>query len=334
MTVGRYAPRWIESRKALGLADWRNDEARLRRHVLPRLGGLELDCVRARHLVDLFNALRMSKKLAAKTLYNVYSVLKALFRDAQIADLIVTSPCILTKYQLGENVDKNPEWRPTAIYTRSELETLISDARIPPDRQVLYSLEGLAALRHGEAAGLRWRHWDNAQKPLGALLIATSYDKGRTKTNKVRRMPVHPVLAAMLAEWKLSGWQAMMGRPPAPDDLIVPMPKSARVSLGKMRSKNDSYKRLRADLVALGLRHRRSHDLRRTMISLAIEDGARKDLLERCTHNPGRPERAIDGYVTLSWLPLCAEVAKLRISRQPRGQVVSLPATGSGQNQQ
>jgi hypothetical protein len=42
---------------------------------------------------------------------------------------------------------------------------LISDRRIPPDRQVLYALEGLAALRHGEAAGLRWRHWDNALKP-------------------------------------------------------------------------------------------------------------------------------------------------------------------------
>ena len=70
------------------------------------------------------------------------------------------------------------------------------------------------------------------------------------------------------------------------------------------------------------------------MISLAIEDGARKDLLERCTHNPGKPERAIDSYVTLSWSPLCAEVAKLRISRQARGQLVSLPAAEDGENRQ
>ncbi|MDB4971314.1 MAG: integrase family protein [Myxococcales bacterium] len=243
MTVGRYALRWIERRKQIGLADWRNDQARLRHHVLPRMGELHLDSVRPRHLVDLVHALRTSKKLASKTIYNIYSVLKALFRDAQIADLIVTSPCILTKYQLGEIADKNPEWRPTAIYSRSELEMLISDPHIPSDRQMLYALEGLAALRHGEAAGLRWRHWDNTVKPLGALLIATSYDKGRTKTNRVRRMPVHVVLAATLAEWKLSGWQAMMGRSPTADDLIVPMSKSARVVLGKMRTKNDSHKR-------------------------------------------------------------------------------------------
>jgi hypothetical protein len=60
-------------------------------------------------------------------------------------------------------------------------------------------------------------------------------------------MPVHVALAAALAEWKLCGWEAMMGRSPTPDDLIVPMPKSARVPPGKMRTKNDSHKRLRAD---------------------------------------------------------------------------------------
>jgi len=93
----------------------------------------------------------------------------------------------------------------------------------PRDRQLLYGLEGLAALRHGEAAGLRFRHWDAEVTPLGALLVATSYNKGRTKTKRVRRMPVHAVLAAMLAEWKSSGWQQMMGREPTPDDLVVPM---------------------------------------------------------------------------------------------------------------
>jgi hypothetical protein len=36
-------------------------------------------------------------------------------------------------------------------------------------------------------------------------------------------------------------------------------------------------------LKLLGLRHRRGHDLRRTMISLARTDGARKDILALCT---------------------------------------------------
>jgi len=41
----------------------------------------------------------------------------------------------------------------------------------------------------------------------------------------------------------------------------------------------ERYKRLMKDLEELGLRHRRGHDLRRTMISLARTDGARRSLI-------------------------------------------------------
>ena len=325
VTVARFADRWIDDRRKLGLEDTDNDLARLRYHILPALGEMRLAEVRPRHVAELVRALRTSGKLAPKSIYNIYSVVRALFRDAQLADLIDSTPCVLTKYQLGENEDKNPEWRATAIYSRDELELLIADPRIPPDRQMLYALEGIGGLRHGEAAGLRWRHYDPTLEPLGRLVVATSYDKGRTKTKRTRYMPVHPTLAAMLAEWKLSGWPALMGRAPTPEDLIVPMPKSMRIALGKMRSKNDSYKRLRGDLRALGVRHRRGHDLRRTMISLARTDGARKDLLELCTHTPRRKGSAIDDYTEFPWDALCAEVAKMRISRAQRGQLIALP---------
>lgn len=331
LTVARYSERWLEERRQLGVADWQNDQARLRDHVNPRIGSMRLDEVRPRHLIALIKALRTGGKLAPKTIYNVYSVLKGLFRDASISELIESSPCVLTKYQLGANVDADPEWRSTAVYTRSELETLLSDERVPTDRHMMYALEGLGGLRHGEAAGLRWRHYDPTLVPLGALLIATSYNHGRTKTGIARRVPVHPVLAAMLAEWKLRGWAAMMGRPPAADDLVVPMsPEHSARRRGKlkgdpMRSKTYSFKRIREDLVALGFRHRRGHDLRRTMISLARTDGARRDLLELCTHNPSKKSSTIDLYTEFPWDSLCAEVAKLNVRRSERGQLIELP---------
>jgi hypothetical protein len=56
-------------------------------------------------------------------------------------------------------------------------------------------------------------------------------------------------------------------------------PRKERASAG-MRSKTYVFKRLRDDLAMLKLRHRRGHDLRRTMILLARTDGARKDILE------------------------------------------------------
>jgi hypothetical protein len=41
---------------------------------------------------------------------------------------------------------------------------------------------------------------------------------------------------------------------------------------------------MRDDLDRLGLRRRRVHDTRRTMITLALNDGARRDVLQGITH--------------------------------------------------
>lgn len=354
LTVRRWASRWLDTRRAQLVASVGDEATHLEAHVLPSIGEQLLDEVRPRHLVELFGALRRKKTagggkvtaggskstLAPKTIHNIYGTVSALFRDAKLDDLLLgDSPCILTRRQLGEKVDKDPEWRPTAKYSRAELEQLISSEDIPPDRHVLYALEGLAALRHGEAAGLRWRHYLADQQPLGRLIVATSYDKGRTKTKQVRFMPVHPTLAAMLAEWKLGGWAAMYGRAPEPDDLVVPLPadplgKRARANPragGGMRTKNDSRRRLERDLAALQLRHRRGHDLRRSMISLAQDDGAVKDVLKLGTHGRTRRE-AIDDYTSLEWGTLCREVAKLQVVRrlEVAVKVVAIGGGGAG----
>jgi hypothetical protein len=102
-----------------------------------------------------------------------------------------------------------------------------------------------------------------------------------------------------------------MGRRPEPDDLIVPSRQ------GNNRSVNHMLKKFHKDLGRIGLRPRRQHDLRRTFISLAMGDGARKDILRWVTHTRPRSD-TVDDYTTLVWQPLCEEVAKLRITlRRP-----------------
>jgi integrase len=321
MTVERFGERWIAERKKLGLRDVSTEEGRLRKHVYPRLGKMVLVDVRPRHLIAFFKELRTEGKLAPRTIHHVYGTLRTLFRDARVEELVDTSPCVLTKAQLGKNEDKDPEWRAGALFTREELEALISRDDIPWDRRVLYALQGVAGLRHGEAAGLRWRHLDVKARPLGRLLVAHSYDKAGTKTQRSRVVPAHVTLAAMLAEWKLRGWVELMGRVPEADDLIVPSRE------GAIRSRHHSRNKLIDDLARLGLRHRRGHDLRRTFITLARVDGARKDILEAVTHGPRG--NIMDVYTTLPWASLCEEVAKLRVERRA-GDVVPLPrAVGS-----
>src|SRR5262245_37964385 len=114
---------------------------------------MRLDEVKLVHLVRWMKDLRGAGQLAPRTVLSGYGAVRLLFKDADREELIVKSPCEVDRRELPAVVDKDPEWRPSARYTRAELEQLISDERIPWDRRVLYALEGVGALRHGEAAG-------------------------------------------------------------------------------------------------------------------------------------------------------------------------------------
>ncbi len=315
VTVSDFAADWLKKREALGIRTWDDDAARLRLHALPLLGKMPIDEVRPRHLIEVIHELRSRGKLAPRTVHHVYGTLHVMFGDAVIAELIDATPCVLKRAQLGKKEDKNPEWRANAIFTRQELETLLSSESVPADRQLVYGLAGLAGLRAGELIALRWRHYDQDAQPLGRLVIAHSHDRESTKSGRSREVPVHPTLAAMLATWKLSGWQQIMAQQPEPDDLIIPS------RLKQMRRGHHTRNKLHDDLRRLGLRVRRVHDLRRTFITLARVDGASADILERVSHGPRG--NIVDLYTSLPWESLCTEVAKLRVERRG-GAVLSL----------
>lgn len=326
LTVKRYAERWIKERTDRGMADAPNDATRLRLHALPHLGDLLLEELRPRHVRDMVRALRAGP-LAPRSIRRVYGTLHTMLSDAECEERIPSNPCKLKRGELPANMDKDPEWRTEATYTVGEVERLISDPEIPPERRVLYALKALAGLRHGEAAGLRWRHYDPTREPLGRLTIATSYDKGRTKTEVTRRVPVHPTLAKVLAAWKLSHWERIYGSRPGDDDLVVP----ART----MRPVNptDASRAMLADLAALGMRikagqnrNRGGHDLRSWFVTTCQEHGAHRDLLRVITHT-SRGD-IMDGYTRASWGALCAEVAKLKV--QIRTSEVLELGTGQG----
>ena len=277
LTVKQYAARWLARRTTVTKKD---DEGRLE-HVMGALGAMKLAEVRPRHIRSVVTTLATESGLAPRTVRHVYGVLHTMFHDAVVDELLDASPCVLKRGDLPKKVDADPAWRPTAIFTRAEVEGLISDARIPEDRRALYALLALAGLRFGEAAALRWSAYDPTLAPLGKLVVASSYSVKKkavksVKTERPREVPVHPTLAKVLASWKLGGWERMIGRSPRADDLIVPS------RLGACRSVNHSLKRFHEDLERIGLRPRRQHDLRRSFITIARTDGARKDGI-RCT---------------------------------------------------
>jgi len=322
---------WLVKRQEAG-HDWKKDRGRLAKHVLPALGDLALVDVTTARIADLVHDLRFKKKLANRTVRNIYSVLAAALRDAAFAGRITTSPCILDERQLGPVVDKDPEWRDGAIFTREEAEHMMADTRIPPDRRIVYALGLLAGLRPGEGAALRWRHYLE-RKPLRCLVVALSYSTSRsqtkrTKTEAVRHVPVHPALAKLLDAWQAHGWARMMGVAPGPDDLLVPLPpdvKRTKRTGERFRGWDYTGKKWREhDEPMLGWRHRSVYDTKSTFITLAIEDGADPDIIrDRVTHTKPRRD-AFDGYDRgPHWVATCREVAKLRLAPALHPHLVS-----------
>ena len=317
-TVHGWADEWLNERSKSGISDWKNDQSRLNLHILPDIGHMLLDEVRPAHINGLIQKLRQGDK-APRTVRNVYSILRAMWRDARLRDVCQSDPCILTHRQLGKVQDKHLGWRAGAVYTRDELLMLLMSDRIPLNRRVMYGLLGLGGLRTGEVAGLRWRNVSLDQKPLGRITVVASYDRQRTKTGDERWMPVHPALSVLLYVWKMQGWAQQMGRSWTENDLVMPTPnptnRGPRKALGSMLDRHWTWKRLQKDLVALGFRNRRAHDLRRTVISLSVEDGADENILKRGTHAPGKGIMAM--YTTIAWERLCEEVAKLSLDARP-----------------
>ena len=302
MALADYGDRWAARESTP-----HDDRQRWRDHVKPRIGSQPIASIRPRHVHAFIDEIRATH-LAPRTQLHVCGVLRSILRDAVIDEVIEASPYVLRPGILPQKVDADPEWRELAVFTREEFELLISHPRIPLDRRTFYALELFGCMRFGEAAGRRWRHYDPTARPLGRLAIGTQYEGRATKTKRPRAMPVHPVLAAMLAEWRLDGFGSYFGRSPSSEDFIVPSRR------GVCRSVRHGLRRLHEDLERIGLRRRRQHDSRRTFISLARADGASGELLRYVTHGPKGD--IMDAYTTPPWHALCDQVACLRVGRR------------------
>jgi integrase len=340
LTVKVWADRWLATRRETHRAtlarynetghgtvqyrDHANDESRMAKHVIPHIGSMLIAEVHAKHLVAWIHTLRTTTTLAPHTIRNIYGLASAMLSDAEIAGHIERAPTALKKAQLGED-EGNPDG--AGRYSREHFATMIGDELLRENERVFCALGGLAGLRLGEIAGLRWGDLDTTAQPLWRLTSSRAYDAAPTKTSKPRVIPVHPVLADMLASWR-HGFGRVFGRAPTASDPIVPkVPGRWIANVGGPHTKQtggDLMDRILATL-EIPSAPMKAHALRSTFISMALEDGADDRLIERITHTPGKKRRAFDRYDRADYWPqLCAEVAKVKIAPRSGGKVIPL----------
>lgn len=335
-TVAAFGTAWAAERRSRPADEGRvwtasKDLQRLKSHAFPVLGDVRLDEMRPSQVQAWFDGLKRKQvpkhkgsketmKLAPRTLRNIFGALHAMFEDAKAAELVTDNPCILKSGQMPAIVDKDPDWRDDAVFTREEVELLISTDKIKEHHRIWWAIGFLAAMRAGEVGALRWRRYLRNETPMPMIQVRFSYNlefkcEKPTKTGRTRDVPVHPTLAIILDDWKANGWRKYMGRDPGPDDLVVPN------ELGEHLTENSTRDTRPADLAKLGLRLRRFHDGRATFITLGTVDGAEEVWLERVTHNAKGNQHS--QYRRTVWLKLCEAVSCLNITlRPPRAGVL------------
>lgn len=332
LSVEQLVESWIKQRKDEGIPYVEVEEQRLRAHILPVLGKLKVIDVRPKHAYQLVKELARTKSkrggmLAPRTVRGIYFTARQVLQHAVLEELIPGNPMTLAKGVLPPVQDKDPTWRSQAVFTSREVEMLICDPRVAAHRRVAYALEFLTGLRTGQVSALRWSDYDGDIEPLGRITSSLSWSSRHkkekaTKTGVTHEVPVHRTLAKVLAQWKLAGWTKWMGKPPSEGDLIIPNIN------GNHRDVRKALEDFHEDLGRLGLRKRRHYDARRTFISLGLDGGASKDLLQGITHP--RPADAFDLYRTPAWAARCEAVSKLKVELL-EGEILQLkPAAGSG----
>ena len=330
VTLAGYVRRW-EAQQAVGKRRNIAREVRqLRLHALPMLGDRPVNRITPPDILRVCwsryepdEQRRKGKgKLGEKSVHNLKGVLSSVFSLAVFEGVTDRNPC--AQIPRGKLPKIGKQKRP--LYNREEACALMTDPRIPPDRRVFHTLQGLTGLRVGEVAGLRWRDYDPRTRPLGALHVHCQYDGQPLKTasgadTKARMVPVHPELARVLSEWRSHGFAAVYGRQPTEEDCIIP----DRRTMGA-RTPSQVTKAPDHDCAAVGIEDKGTHGFRRYFITYARADGASPDVLERFTHN--RRGEIIDVYTSFEWPTLCRAVSCLKVDLE-RGKRIDFPRLGN-----
>jgi integrase len=188
-TVGKYLTDWLAGAADLRASTAHGYRGHIERYLVPHLGDLRLDKLRAEHIERMFadiiaaNAQR-KRQVGAATLHRVRATLRSALSDAVMRRLIPDNPAKLVRLP-------SPDRREVRPWTGEELGQFL-DAIVEDRYAALYELTALAGLRRGEACGL---HWDDVDLVNAVIIVhetrgQVGYDvvTGRPKTRGSERV--------------------------------------------------------------------------------------------------------------------------------------------------
>ncbi len=224
-TVAQWSQRWVAYRKARGLTSARDDEARLRDHIVSVIGTHFMSEVTEDQIRDVVCRLDdkvHADELAWKTAGHVWGLLRCMFKDACSSK---RRELVVRKDNPTDRVappDRGDELSRTYLYP-SEFVQLVSCRKIPVACRRRYVMAAYTLSRAGELSALRKDAVDLERGVIHFRQATDRRTKGAfksTKTGKARRVPIElslrPLLEVLMRE---------------PGDFVIHIPVSKRAEV-------------------------------------------------------------------------------------------------------
>jgi integrase len=232
------------------------DESAIRRHLVPRLGDVQLAKLRQTDVQAFVADLR--REVGPGTTRSIYGVLRAALNAAVNAELLARSPA------RGIKLPQTPK---TDVVTLRPAELHRLAAALPDRWGPMVYVAGTCGLRFSEVAGLRVGRVDLAHLRLQVVETTPQVggDRAQPKTAAGRRTVPMPALIAEVLDGHLHRYR-LTGET---DALVFSAPRGGRLHAANWHKRAWVPARQAAGLPAL-----RFHDLRHSAVPLWIAMGA------------------------------------------------------------
>lgn len=300
LTVAEALARWLATMTGPSARDARSAADRVRSD----LGSRRISDVRTRDVIAWLALLEQSGRWSPNRIRTFLWALRGAFSAAVMDGAVEIDPTRQIPRSALPRRRTRSSYRPSdLILSPHEMGAMLRLA--PVLRRAQWATVILSGVRVGELSALRWRDI-LPMRPLDALVVSRSWSTRRgemssTKTGAMRRVPIHPTLAAALERHR-DAWRLTFERPPADDDLLYPRRWRGELEPQHQPQILAAWKR---DLHLAGLMPRPIHCARHTFLTTAIAHGAAESAAFACTHG----DSTIRGvYRHWRWASLCEAV--------------------------
>ena len=200
-TFGQLLDEWLDECDRLDLSPttMRTYRVQIKLTIRPRLGKVPLTALTAKHLDDLYGAMKSAGK-STKTIRNHHAIISAALHQAVRWGWVKTNVAEMAK---PPRVPRSRVNAPSVEVVRQVIEEAEDrDPRLAP----LLMLAALTGMRRGELCALRWTDLDLTlgivEVSRSVVVVPGGLAEKTTKTDRSRKLALDPVGIALLTEWQ------------------------------------------------------------------------------------------------------------------------------------